>query len=107
MTNISGSDINGLEYTVLSIDTPSGWDVGICNNNYCITPSVRETYYFNPVTKDSTHNIKVAFWPNNIAGCGNVKIYVYDSNDPSSGDTLTFEYCCSFPSDIKELSAKN
>lgn len=73
----------------ISVNLPSGWDYSLCDYPSCYTGIP------NSGTMDSVGGGYMGFLglninPFSIPGQGIVKIYVFDSNFPNDGDTLTW-----------------
>ncbi|MCH2223697.1 MAG: T9SS type A sorting domain-containing protein [Crocinitomicaceae bacterium] len=73
---------------------PSGWDISLCDYTGCyvgVPSSGTMTAITLPESQNGTEGfIKLTVGHQEIIGEGTVEIYVFDSNDHSIGDTISF-----------------
>lgn len=87
--NLTGFELN-LRWVLLHEDIPSGWEIGICDNQIC-HPYGTDSADFKALPPGSKDYIKVYFYPNYSDGKGEVKILLYSPDDErSNGDTVRF-----------------
>jgi len=76
-------------WTRVSVNLPSGWDYSLCDYPNCYT-GIPASGQMDSVGGGYMGFLGVNINPYSIAGQGIVKIYVFDTNFPNSGDTLTW-----------------
>ncbi|MBC8342991.1 MAG: T9SS type A sorting domain-containing protein [Bacteroidetes bacterium] len=76
-------------WVVKSVDMPTIWTMGICDKNNCYFGADSQEFTLNGL--DSSL-FDIHFYPENHAGTGCVKVYVYPKGDYSEGIYLTG--CC-------------
>lgn len=87
-TNISSETIT-LKWEVISNDLVDGWDCYICDNMSCckgVPQNGAMPYIYSGFDAYLALNVN----PKAISGAGTLKIFIYDEENPSAGDTLTW-----------------
>lgn len=70
------------------VEMPSGWETSVCTNFTCLAP----TLAFGEFTIESGYSMDLncTFFPNNVAGDGEVKLKVWIKNDTTQIITQTY-----------------
>lgn len=82
------------EWTRISNTMPSGWDMSLCDYTACYI-GIPPTGTMTPITQAEAANgtkgfFKLTVQHMNVVGEGVAELYVYDSNDPLNGDTVSY-----------------
>ncbi len=87
--NTTGNDIH-LSWKKLSLDLPAAWDYSLCDLGTCYAgiPEGEHTMY--PVEKDSNGFLAPNIYPGGTDGTGKIVMLVWDKDNPSVSDTLTW-----------------
>ncbi|MBA2408043.1 MAG: T9SS type A sorting domain-containing protein [Chitinophagales bacterium] len=86
--NIS-SDTLFLSWKKVSALVPSGWEALNCDNNNCYT-ELKDSGIMKPITLGEYGFISVHITPHYVAGTALVRYAVWETNNPSARDTLTW-----------------
>ncbi|NBP04605.1 MAG: T9SS C-terminal target domain-containing protein [Bacteroidetes bacterium] len=78
-----------IAYEKVSVDYPAGWDVSFCDNRNCFF-TFRDKDTFTALAPGEKASIKITVFPKGAADTAVVKYAVWDVNNPSVKDTLTF-----------------
>jgi len=88
MKNIGTGSLK-IAYEKVSADYPAGWDVSFCDNRNCFF-SFRDRDTFTAMAPGEKASMKITVFPKGNADTAIVKYAVWDVNNPSVKDTLTF-----------------
>lgn len=86
--NISNNKIL-FKWTKISINVPTGWDYSFCDYGNCYV-GIPNSGTMDSVDVGEMGLLGLNISPYSIPGQGIVKLYVYDANFPSDGDTVTW-----------------
>jgi len=78
-----------IAYEKVSVDYPAGWDVSFCDNRNCFF-TFRDKDTFSAMAAGEKASMKITVFPKGTADTAIVKYAVWDVNNPSQKDTLTF-----------------
>ena len=104
MVNNANTKIS-LSWTLISNNLAAGWDFSLCDLGTCY-PGIPASGIMDSVDVGANGFLSLKVDPYSIAGSGSVTMYVYETQYPSNGDTLTW-YITSSPSGINELNELN
>jgi hypothetical protein len=82
------SDTIDLNWNVLMIDLPSGWDYSMCDLGHCYVGIPGGSMDPLPAAQSAFLGLNIN--PMSVSGTGTVRVYVYDVNSTSQADTLTW-----------------
>lgn len=88
MKNIGTGSLK-IAYEKVSADYPAGWDVSFCDNRNCFF-SFRDKDTFTAMAPGEKASMKITVFPKGTADTAIIKYAVWDVNNPSVKDTLTF-----------------
>ncbi|MFN4914030.1 MAG: T9SS type A sorting domain-containing protein [Sphingomonadales bacterium] len=88
MKNVGTGQLK-IAYEKVSADYPAGWDVSFCDNRNCFF-SFRDKDTFTAMAPGEKSSMKITVFPKGTADTAVVKYAVWDVNNPSLKDTLTF-----------------
>jgi len=88
MKNIGTGSLK-IAYEKVSADYPAGWDVSFCDNRNCFF-TFRDKDTFTAMAPGEKASMKITVFPKGNADTAIVKYAVWDVNNPSLKDTLTF-----------------
>ncbi len=94
--NITSGDII-FSWTRISVNVPPGWDYSLCDYGNCYT-GIPNNGTMDTVSAGNQGLLGLNINPYVVGGQGEVKLYVYDSNFPNDGDTVTWVVNASFVS---------
>lgn len=101
--NVSGDTLN-LAWNLVYSNIQAGWDFSLCDYASCYV-GLPSSGTMSPVMSASMGFLGLNINPYSIQGTATVRIYVYDINSPSNGDTLTW-IVNSEPSSVSEIREK-
>jgi hypothetical protein len=101
MVNNANTKIS-LSWTLISNNLVAGWDYAICDLGTCY-PGIPPSATMDSVEVGAMGFLGLNVNPYSIPGTGSVTVYVYETQYPSNGDTLTW-YVTSSPSGVNENS---
>lgn len=88
MKNVGTGSLK-IAYEKVSADYPAGWDVSFCDNRNCFF-TFRDKDTFSVMAPGEKASMKITVFPKGNADTAIVKYAVWDVNNPSVKDTLTF-----------------
>ena len=88
MKNIGSSSLR-IAYEKVSVDYPTGWDVSFCDNRNCFF-NFRDKDTFTAMAPAEKASIKITIFPKGTADTAVIKYAVWDVDNPSVKDTITF-----------------
>lgn len=90
-TNLLSASLT-MEYELVSNTMDSGWTILICDNVNCYSNAVSGGT-MDPIAAGIIDQIfKITLDPQGIVGSGSIAYRVWDRNNPSAQDTLTFNF---------------
>jgi hypothetical protein len=89
--NNSVSSVNLSYQTIANTMTPVGWDVVLCTNNACF-PYVPVSGTLGAVASGDSAYFHVQCGFMGIAGTNQIRVRIYETNNPSNADTITIVY---------------
>jgi hypothetical protein len=101
LKNITGTSIE-LSWKKLSFDQPTDWDYSLCDLGTCYfgIPDGEHTMF--AVEKDSSGFLAPTIYPAGKSGTSTIVIAVWDKNNPSLVDTLTWVITASASSGVTD-----
>jgi len=92
LDKVNTSDTITLGYEVVYNDLPASWDKLLCVFGLCVGSSFPSgtNGTMTPLTGPNKGYMRLTLNPLNDAGAATFRVYVYDVEAPSMGDTLTF-----------------
>ena len=87
--NTTGKDLN-ISWRKISLDLPSDWDYSLCDLGTCYAGIPDGDHTMFAVEKDSSGFLAPNIYPGGITGTGKIVMYVWDKDNPSVNDTLTW-----------------
>lgn len=88
-------------YTQIYSDFPSQWLVSFCDNRNCFPNLVQEDS-FASIPKDASSEFKISVVPQGHADTSKVMYTVYDRENPSVKDTVTFNFIVQWGAGLHE-----
>lgn len=88
MKNVGAGSLK-IAYEKVSADYPAGWDVSFCDNRNCFF-TFRDKDTFSAMATGEKASMKITVFPKGTADTAIVKYAVWDVNNPSVKDTITF-----------------
>lgn len=104
MKNITGTSIE-LSWKKLSFDRPADWDYSLCDLGTCYAgiPDGEHTMF--TVEKDSSGFLAPNIYPAGKSGTATIVIALWDKNNPSLVDTLTWVITATASSSVADRQA--
>lgn len=96
--NISNDTIR-FQWELVSEYVPSQWEASVCDNSFCYT-SLVSSGTMTPVAPAESGKLLIRFTPHVNPGTAIVRYVVWNSNAPTTRDTLTFILTAASTSDI-------
>lgn len=87
--NTTGKEIQ-ISWKRLSIDIPPEWDFSLCDLGTCYAGIPEGEYTMFPVEKDSSGFLAPNIYPLGVSGTAKIVMMVWDKDNPSVRDTLTW-----------------
>ncbi len=87
ITNDSGADLELKWVKEYDAQTPSAWNIDVCDNNLCYPANVFSQTFNMPAS--SSFDLKVGFNPQFTAGTATTTVHVFEPSD-SAGTVQTF-----------------
>jgi hypothetical protein len=87
--NISNSDLI-LKWQLISDEVVKGWDYSSCAYGICYAAIPDTLCTMNPIAPGDEGFLSLLINPMDIPGTGKATLYLYDSENPSVKDTVTF-----------------
>jgi hypothetical protein len=89
--NTASSSVALSYQTISNTMTPAGWDVVLCTNNACF-PYVPSSGTFGTVAAGDSAYFHLQCGFMGIAGTQQIRVRIYETNNPAVSDTVTFIY---------------
>jgi hypothetical protein len=87
--NITQNTVITFKWTTISVNLPSQWGYSLCDKGTCY-PGIPGSGTMDTVMPGGHGFLGLNIDPGTTPGSGVVRVYVYDSTNPSGGDTLTW-----------------
>lgn len=93
-------DIN-ISWKKISLDLPAQWDYSLCDLGTCYAGIPDGDHTMSPVEKDSSGFLAPNIYPGGHPGSGKIVMFVWDKNNPSVSDTLTWIITAAAQADVR------
>ena len=98
--NTTGKDLQ-LSWKKLTTDLPADWDYSLCDLGTCYAGIPDGDHTMFPVEKDSSGFLAPNIFPAGFTGTGKIVMLVWDKDNPSITDTLTWIITATSQADVR------